>query len=121
MIGFDSRKFVSVALPCAFLPNGAVTTLTNANYVGVIQSVVRSNTGVFDVTLSTTAPEFLSIQVSKQFTTQLGTTGVSVEVASSSATAGTIQLRTMNTGTTTLVDIAAAAGNIIHLVAWVPA
>jgi hypothetical protein len=59
--------------------------------------------------------------VTPQFATNggAGTTGIEVEIGAVSATAGTIEIRAMNQGTTTLVEIAAAAGNRLNLSVFV--
>lgn len=102
------------AIPFSFAPNG-VSAISAASTKGPV-TVTRSDTGIFSVALAGGAPQILAITLMNESTTK---TALCVESTSVSATAGTFALRTMTVGTTTLVDIAANAGNRINGVVWV--
>jgi hypothetical protein len=106
----------TVAIPLSWAPNGT-SAPDSAAFKGYISTVARSDTGLFTVTLKSGFPDIVSVQLTPQFNTKGGTgvTGQKWELGSISSTAGTIDLRLMNDGTTTLSDLAANANNVLHM------
>lgn len=109
-----------IAIPLSFAPNGATTVLSTTSFKGFIKTAVRSDTGIFTVTMPCGFPEIVALDLNAQFLTKggAGTTGQSLELGAVSSTAGTIEIRCMNTGTTTLTEIAADAANRINVVVY---
>lgn len=109
-----------VAIPLSFAPNGATTVLVATSFKGFVKTAVRSDTGIYTVTMPCGFPEIVALDLNAQFLTKggTGTTGQSLEIGAVSATAGTIEVRCMNTGTTTLTEIAADAANRINIIVY---
>lgn len=97
-----------VALPFSFQLNGvSAPTLVQ----GLQCSVARSDTGLFTVTLPAAFPSASAVMLGLPEVTGAkgggSTSGLQFEAAGSPIS-GTFQIRTMNAGTTTLVDVAAS-------------
>ena len=102
-------------VPISFQFNG---TSDPTALKGFVRSVTRSDTGLFTVNLPCGFPDIPVVCLGvPMFNTKggAGTTGIKYELASIDATAGTIGLRLINDGTTTLVDLAANANNRAQL------
>ncbi len=57
------REDIAV-FPVSFCPNGATTVLDVTTFKGYTSGVVRSDTGVFTVTLSSTVPDIVGVTIS---------------------------------------------------------
>lgn len=105
-------KIKQTVVAGSFQPNNTGVPLVQRGF----GTVTRSSAGLFSVALPNGMPELLSVQVSPQFATKggTGTAGLKLEVGTVSVTTGTFEIRMMTEGTTTLVDLAGAAGDRIN-------
>lgn len=107
-----------VAVPISFGLNGTSAPTTVR---GLQCSVARADTGLFTVTMPGGGVQVVSVFVAKEAGTKGAnlTASWDLESCSVNATAGTFGVRTMNSGTSTLIDVAASATARVNCVVWV--
>jgi hypothetical protein len=120
VLGTGAQDYI--AIPMSFAPNGTDQPAATS-HKGYIKTALRSDTGLFQLTMPSGFPDIVNVQLTPSFNTKggAGTTGLKWELGDVSASAGTIDLRLMNDGTTTLVDLAAHANNRLNLTVFVSA
>ncbi len=114
-VGAGAEDYVLTGF--SFAPNTAVTVLDATAFKGFVSTIVRSDTGVFTVTLPCGFPDIVCIDVNPQHATKggTGTAGLTYELGAVSATAGTMTINVMTAGTTTLVDVPANAATRVNV------
>lgn len=111
-------KIKQTVIAGSFQPNGTSAPASVRGFA----AVNRSDTGIFQVALPGNCgfptEGILARTLTAEFATKggNGTAGLKVEWGSMSVTAGTFDIRLMNDGTTTLVDLSGAAGDRINFV-----
>lgn len=105
-------KIKQIVVAGSFQPNAQSAPAAQLG----LGTVSYSSTGLFSVVLPNGMPQLLGVQVTPQFATKggVGTAGLKLEVGTVSVSTGTFQIRMMADGTTTLTDLAGAAGDRIN-------